>query len=136
EKVERFLDACLTIEHLIDPYSMFMQRDPARVKRTQSEEDQGFDRDRGDKAFIPDRLPAKDYMDPFITPVRELQRQKKEYEQKTAAMRGKIPARPTRDILLFLLRHAPIEEWQQDILSIIRDEAYYFAPQAMTKVIN
>jgi stage V sporulation protein R len=75
-------------------------------------------------------------MDPFINPVKELQRQKKEYEEKTAAMRGKVPARPTRDILLFLLRHAPLEEWQQDILSIIRDEAYYFAPQAMTKVMN
>jgi stage V sporulation protein R len=39
-------------------------------------------------------------------------------------------------VLLFLLRNAALEEWQQDILTIIRDEAYYYAPQAMTKVMN
>ncbi len=31
-------------------------------------------------------------------------------------------------MLLFLLEHAPLEHWQQDILSIVREEAYYFAP--------
>src|SRR5205823_4434499 len=39
-------------------------------------------------------------------------------------------------ILLFLLNYAPLERWQHSILGIIRDEAYYFAPQGMTKVIN
>ena len=39
-------------------------------------------------------------------------------------------------MLLFLLRHAPLEDWQQDMLAIVRDEAYYFSPQAMTKVMN
>ena len=32
-------------------------------------------------------------------------------------------------MLLFLLEHAPLEHWQQDVLAIIREEAYYFAPQ-------
>lgn len=41
-----------------------------------------------------------------------------------------------RDILKFLLDYAPLEEWQYDILSIIREEAYYFAPQGMTKIMN
>ncbi len=44
--------------------------------------------------------------------------------------------RADRDILKFLLDFAPLEPWQQDILSIIRDEAYYFAPQGMTKIMN
>ena len=26
--------------------------------------------------------------------------------------------------------------WQLDVLSIIRDEAYYFAPQGQTKIMN
>jgi stage V sporulation protein R len=39
-------------------------------------------------------------------------------------------------VLQFLLRYAPLEDWQQDILAIIRDEAYYFAPQGMTKIMN
>jgi len=41
-----------------------------------------------------------------------------------------------RDILKFLLDFAPLEEWQYDILNIVRDEAYYFAPQGMTKIMN
>ena len=36
----------------------------------------------------------------------------------------------------FLLEHAPLNAWQADVLSIIRDEAYYFAPQAQTKIMN
>ena len=38
--------------------------------------------------------------------------------------------------MLFLLEHAPLKPWQRDVLSIIRDEAYYFAPQAQTKIMN
>jgi stage V sporulation protein R len=39
-------------------------------------------------------------------------------------------------VLLFLLENAPLERWQRDILAIIREEAYYFAPQAQTKIMN
>ena len=38
--------------------------------------------------------------------------------------------------MLFLLEHAPLKPWQLDVLSIIRDEAYYFAPQGQTKIMN
>ena len=47
-----------------------------------------------------------------------------------------FPDEPQRDVLLFLLDHAPLKEWQLDVLSIIRDEAYYFAPQGQTKIMN
>ncbi|MEZ6064765.1 MAG: SpoVR family protein [Planctomycetaceae bacterium] len=39
-------------------------------------------------------------------------------------------------MLLFLLERAPLKDWQHDILAIIRDEAYYFAPQGQTKIMN
>jgi stage V sporulation protein R len=39
-------------------------------------------------------------------------------------------------VLLFLLEHAPLKPWQRDVLGIVRDEAYYFAPQAATKIMN
>jgi stage V sporulation protein R len=122
--VERFIDACLSIEHLIDPHSMFMRRERSRSDR---EEEGG--------SFEPDKLPAKDYMDPFINPSSEMERQKEAYEEARSRPR-KTPERPTRDVLLFLMRHAPLEDWQADVLSIIRDESYYFAPQAMTKIMN
>lgn len=125
ETVERFIDTCLSIEHLIDPHSMFVRREePAPRKGEESEPPE------------PERLPAKDYMDPFINPRGVVERQRERLREKAREERAKFPRRPTRDVLLFLLRHAPLEDWQQDILSIIRDEAYYFAPQAMTKIMN
>ncbi len=148
--VEKFLDACLSIEYLIDPHSAYMSREPATrwlggrsPERSSADSDSEQDTALESGAtfeshakFSPDKLPAKDYMDRFINPPKELERQRKEYEKKQAAERGRVPRQPTRDVLLFLLRHAPLEEWQQDILSIVRDESYYFAPQAMTKVMN
>jgi len=125
ETVERFIDACLSIEHLIDPHSMFVRRD--------APED---DAAGTNGAREPDRLPAKDYMEPFINPPERLEQERQELEASAKAERGKFPRKPTRDVLLFLIRHAPLEDWQQDVLSMIRDEAYYFAPQAMTKIMN
>ncbi len=157
DTVERFLDACLSIEHLIDPHSMFMNRSDgpgrnpgssasasSRSSRAMAMDDGSRSDEEGggrfgDDADAPesgDRFAAKDYMDPFINPRDVLARQKKEREDQARSDRSKYPKRPTRDVLLFLLRHAPLEAWQQDVLSIIRDEAYYFAPQAMTKVMN
>jgi len=131
DAVERFIDACLCLENLIDPHSMFVHREgaPAPLPRAGDEA-------RREAAFEPDRLPAKDYMDPFINPQVEMDRQRKEHEAKQKAARTSFPAQPTRDVLLFLLRHARLEDWQSDILGIIRDEAYYYAPQGMTKVMN
>ncbi|MBL8745959.1 MAG: SpoVR family protein, partial [Phycisphaerae bacterium] len=122
DTVETFIDAALTIEHLIDPYSVFSSRDEAPLTR--------------DQPFEPSKLPAKEYMDPFVNPQHEMESQRKRHEEKRKATRGRFPSRPTRDVLHFLMHHAPLEDWQQDILSIIRDEAYYFAPQAMTKIMN
>ena len=122
EVVERFLDDCLSIEHLIDPHSVFMGKEGAGPE--------------DEPGFTPDKLPAKDYMDPFINPAGELARQREDWLKEKAAAKGRFPERPTRDVLLFLLHHAPLEDWQSDILGLIRDEAYYFAPQGMTKVMN
>ncbi len=46
------------------------------------------------------------------------------------------PPFPQRDALRFLIEHANLEDWQRDVLSIVRDEAYYFLPQAQTKIMN
>src|SRR5207248_666620 len=58
--------------------------------------------------------------------------QKKQSEKRSAS----FPERPEKDVLLFLLENAPMKNWQREILSIVRDEAYYFYPQAQTKIIN
>jgi len=58
-----------------------------------------------------------------------------------------FPSGPEKDVLAFLAAHGKAydedaeraieyEEWQREILEILRKEAYYFAPQKMTKVMN
>lgn len=49
---------------------------------------------------------------------------------------GRFPPHPEKDLLWFLATYAPLEEWQRDVLRIIREESYYFYPQFMTKIMN
>ncbi len=48
----------------------------------------------------------------------------------------RIPPHPEQDLLWFLTTYAKLESWQQDVLSIIREESYYFYPQFLTKILN
>ena len=123
ERVEAFLDACLTIEDLVDPHAQFIQR--RRAARVEGEEEPATVR----------KLRSKAYMDPYINPPEFLEAQQARLDEEARRMRA-FPEEPERDVLLFLMEHAPIERWQRDILSIIREEAYYFAPQGQTKIMN
>lgn len=41
------------------------------------------------------------------------------------------------DLLLFIIEHSSVlEEWERDIVSMIREESLYFYPQIETKIIN
>jgi len=122
EAVEAFLDRCLSLEDLIDRHSMFIQRH--RKEHEPQTEQNGLS-----------KISSSEYMDGYINPPEVLAREKLRNEQ-DRRRRKHFPEEPARDILLFLLEHAPLEDWQQDILSMIRDEAYYFAPQAQTKIMN
>ena len=74
-------------------------------------------------------------MDKYINPPEFLEEQKK--KPRSAPRRSKeFPTEPQKDILAFLLENAPMEEWQHEVLAIVRDEAYYFAPQGQTKIMN
>ena len=75
-------------------------------------------------------------MDRWINPPEELEAEAKKLRDEQAKQQHATPARPTRDVLLYLLEHARLEDWQADCLSIVREESYYFAPQGMTKVMN
>ncbi len=127
ETVERFLDVCLSLENLIDPHSPFIAREePRRPQRPTL-------RDQVERAV---RYPAKPYMERFINPPDRLRAEREQAEKAEQAARRAFPATPQRDVLGFLLRHAPLEDWQADILDIVRAEAYYFAPQGQTKIMN
>ncbi len=75
-------------------------------------------------------------MDAFINPQhRATPADELEDDDQPAATR-RFPEHPERDVMLFLLEHAPLNAWQTDVLTILRDEAYYFAPQGQTKIMN
>ena len=74
-------------------------------------------------------------MDRYINPPSFLEEQKVRIQEK-AKRKKQVPEEPQRDVLLFLLEHAPLENWERDVLAMVRDEAYYFAPQGMTKILN
>lgn len=130
DKVKRFLDACLSIDNLIDPHSVELRR-----ARHETEDRLRLVGDTGPE-FTPAKLPALPHLDPFINPAERLAADIKKQRDEHERRQKMFPVEPERDVMDFVLQHAPLEPWQQDILSIIRDEAYYFAPQMMTKIMN
>jgi stage V sporulation protein R len=128
EKVEEFVDTCLSLENLIDPQKPFdipKPKEKVRDYEFLEEEPEEVGKLRVDR----------DYMEHFINP-REFvaEQQKKLDAEKEKAKR--VPERPERDVLGFLLEHAPLERWERDVLWCVRAEAYYFWPQMQTKIMN
>ena len=63
-------------------------------------------------------------------------RRRRSAERRRSRPRATSPSSPRRTCCCSSIEHAPLKGWQRDILSIIRDEAYYFAPQGQTKIMN
>jgi len=128
EAVEDFIDACLSLENLIDYHGHYVERRDGRERSSLAgaEDEQAKE--------VP-RLKSKTYMDPYINPPAFLERQREKLKEREKKKKL-LPEEPQRDVLRFLREHAPLENWERDILSIVREEAYYFAPQGMTKVLN
>ncbi len=124
EKVEDFLDTCLSLDNLIDIHAAGIRRRPAPAPDAEREEPE-----------TARRLPAKGYMEPFINPPEFMAEQQRKLEA-AEQERQRLPEEPEHDVLLFLLEHASLAHWQHDVLDIVREEAYYFAPQRQTKIMN
>jgi len=125
DAVEEFVDICSSIDNLIDPNALF---EDEHLTRFNLEEPL-------DTSTAVHKLKSKSYMDPYINPPEYLERKKEEL-LKAREEAIKFPARPIKDVLMFLIEFAPLPNWKRDILSMIREEAYYFAPQGMTKIMN
>ena len=130
DEVEKFVDRCMSIDDLIDVHSVAIRRrEPASRYDFTPESEEGD----GDQAM---RFKSKDYMDAYINPRDVLKKEEDERRKKKEQAARNFPEQPEKDVLLFLVDHAPLKGWQRDVLEIVRDEAYYFAPQGMTKVLN
>jgi stage V sporulation protein R len=127
--VENFLDRCMSIDDLIDVHSTAFKRRPSTARYDFSPEEQ-------ESSPRATRFQSKEYMHEFMNPAAKLKAEEEENRKKIEQAEHRYPERPEKDVLLFLIEHAPLKPWQRDILSIVRDEAYYFAPQGMTKIMN
>src|SRR4051794_37042548 len=130
DEVEGFMDRCMSIDDLIDIHSTAIRR-----RDEVSRYDFSAEPDGNEPSQVL-RFKAKDYMDPYINPEKRLRAEEEEKRKLKEQQARSFPEQPEKDVLLFLIRHAPLKNWQRDILEIIRDEAYYFMPQGQTKIMN
>lgn len=131
DRVEEFIDACLSLEDLIDP-CVRENKKPSCSKKCGGKCDGSCSNDEGEPKEEEQPLIKIDkYMEQFLDMSKF--RAKKEEDEKPCQKQ----ARPERDIFRFLMNEGKhLADWQKDILSIIRDEAYYFLPQRQTKIMN
>lgn len=121
--VENFMDWCLSLENLIDTNLHAYTKKETETPAAAEAEPEIH------------RFQGRSYMNKFLNPQTYIDEQRaKHHESKQQS--HKVPAQPERDVLGFLLKHAPLAPWQQECLQIVRDEAYYFAPQGQTKIMN
>ena len=120
EEVEQFIDAVLAIQEHIDPvltlsYRQSRSRQEANRAAPDPKSEIKFGYEdlweldtKGKAAGSPDKEEAK-----------------------------RFPPKPEKDLLLFIEENAPyMEDWQRDILTMLRDEMLYFWPQLETKIMN
>lgn len=57
-------------------------------------------------------------------------------KQEVKKVSKKHPPYPEKDLLWFFINYAPLEDWEKDVLDIIREEQFYFYPQMLTKIVH
>ncbi|MEG0448382.1 MAG: SpoVR family protein [Lysinibacillus sp.] len=115
DEVERFLDAVLAIQEHIDPSIL-----RPKLQKSDYEEEER-------EIFIP-KTPYEDLwrLDQKESNPKQIQRKIK-----------KFPPKPEKDLLLFIEQYSrELEEWQRDVLTMMREEMLYFWPQLETKIMN
>jgi stage V sporulation protein R len=128
DAVEPFIDRVLSLDNLIDPNAQQAKRreksepSTAPIAPTESQRLGLLSND-------------KEYMERYINPVEFVTAQKKKLADE-ATRQKRFPVEPQRDVMGFLMEHAPLLPWQADIVDMLREEAYYFMPQAQTKIMN
>ena len=120
DEVEKFLDAVLSIEEHIDPN--------VRIKTEAPQPKEG------EHKKAPYESP---YADLWDLDERGKTKDPDKEREKEKAIKRKFPAQPEKDILRFVMLYSrELDEWQRDILEMVRNEALYFLPQKQTKIMN
>lgn len=113
DEVERFIDAVLSIQEHVDPSLM----------RTEPSDESAEDEVLKKRETPYDDLWALDG--------------KLDQVPKEMKKRKKFPPRPEKDLLYFIEQHSrELDDWQRDVLTMLREEMLYFWPQLETKIMN
>jgi stage V sporulation protein R len=129
--VERWIDNALVLEDNIDQHRTYT---PVETREEDGEDviDEAV-QDKLSELNLSDEVKKQVFDEEFLA----------EDEEGPAS----FPETPEKDVLGFLRKHGKrfdedagramdMTEWQTDLLDMLRAEAYYFAPQKMTKVMN
>ncbi len=130
--VERWIDHILCLEDNIDQHRAYQ---PIATKEDGEELDLAEIEDQLDELELSEEVRSQVFDEEWLEDNRD--------DEGTVT----FPEEPEPDLLAFLQKHGmqydddagradDMEDWQQEILEILRREAYYFAPQKMTKVMN
>ncbi|WP_082683504.1 SpoVR family protein [Fictibacillus sp. FJAT-27399] len=115
-EVEEFLDAVLAIQEHIDP-SIMRNRLNYNLEDVEEEE------------IVKRETPYDDLWN--------IDKPKSSHEKTSNVKKKLFPPQPEKDILLFIEEYSrELEDWQRDILSMMREEMLYFWPQLETKIMN
>ncbi len=121
ERVESLLDSALAIQEHIDPrYNIGRQGAPQKKQC------------KYDKCGQEINKRVTPYDDLWNIGI------KKDTGNENANKKNKkLPSEPEKDLLRFIAVYGrELEEWERDILFIVRDEMLYFWPQVETKIMN
>ena len=71
-----------------------------------------------------------------ISEFNDLSPKKHSRRLKEIVLNDTLPPHPEKDLLWFLINYGKLEDWEIDVLTILREEAFYFYPIIATKVLN
>ncbi len=131
EEMEKFIDKVHSIQWLID-----MGRASGRPLQMTPDMPQKI-------RPIPDEWGRVDvsglprHMDRIFNPDKRIVEEREAETQRREAQLKQFPQHPDRDVIAFIMENSTVlKPWQRDVLSMLRDESYYFTPQWQTKIMN
>jgi stage V sporulation protein R len=131
EAVESWIDNLLCLEDNIDQHQSFKDLDRSGASETEAE-------DLAEKLGemnVSEEVRAEVFDEEWLESVQD------------DSASATVPEEPEKDLLWFLREYGKaydedaekaveLEEWQQTLIDLLREEAYYFAAQKMSKVMN
>lgn len=123
EVVERFIDAVLAVQEHVDPQLIKPQH---LDKQRYMEMKLKAQKESGKVQIQPGEYDDLWNLD-----------HKPEPEAQESGANRKFPPEPEKDIVWFIQEFSEVlEDWQRDIMTMLRDEMLYFWPQMETKIMN